>query len=106
MRAGIKKIAMLKEKFSNIYVEDRGRLYNTNLTNVLEIGNLLELASVTAETALNRKESRGAHSVVEYPERNDSEWLKHTIISKEDSGIRISYIPVKILKWKPEPRIY
>jgi succinate dehydrogenase / fumarate reductase flavoprotein subunit len=106
MKKGIKKITELRERFSDIYVKDRGRNYNTNLTNVLEIGNLLELASVTAEAALRRKESRGAHSVVEYPERNDAEWLKHTIISKDGKKIRISYIPVKILKWKPEPRIY
>ena len=106
MITGIKKIAELKERFSDIYVEDRGRVYNTNLTNVLEIRNLLELAGVTAEAALNRKESRGAHSRIEYPERNDSEWLKHTIISKEGKRTKITYLPVKMLSWKPEPRIY
>ena len=106
MKEGIRRIAELRERFSDIYLRDRGRTYNTNLTNVLEIGNLLELAAVTAEAALRRKESRGSHSVIEYPERDDGNWLKHTIISKEGSGMKISYLPVKILKWKPEPRIY
>ncbi len=106
MKKGREKIASLRKKFSDIYMGDRGRTYNTNLTNVLELGNLLDLATVTVEAAMNRKESRGSHAVLEHPNRNDKEWLRHSIIHKRGSGLNISYLPVTITRWKPEARVY
>jgi succinate dehydrogenase / fumarate reductase flavoprotein subunit len=99
-------ISALKERFKDIYVADRGRIYNTNLKDVLEIENLLDLSEAVTVSALNRKESRGAHMIVEYPRRDDASWLKHTIVYKTKRGIGISYVPVKITNWKPEPRTY
>ncbi len=106
MRIGLKKIRKLRKDFADIYIKDKGTRFNTNFTNAIEIGNLLDLALATSEAALNRKESRGSHAVVEYPKRNDEEWLKHTIITKKEKEIAISYLPVRITRWKPEPRIY
>ncbi len=106
MKIGLKKIKELRKDFADIYIKDRGTRFNTNFTNALEIGNLLDLALATAEAALRRKESRGSHAVVEYPKRDDGQWLKHAIITKNGDGLAISYLPVKITRWKPEPRIY
>lgn len=106
MEKGRREIARLMKKFDEIYLEDRGRVFNTNLTNALEIGNLLNLAMAVAESAIRRKESRGAHARLEYPDRDDKNWLKHTIISKKGDSFKISYSPVSITKWKPKARVY
>lgn len=101
-----KTIADLKDSFKNIYIKDKGNTYNTNLRDVLEIDNLLNLAEAVTACAINRTESRGAHSMMEYPTRDDVNWLKHTIVYKTKTGVGIAYKPVKITKWKPEPRVY
>lgn len=106
MKRGLKKIMALRKRFSDIYVTDKGSVYNTNLTNVLELKNLLELAFVTAEAAISRRESRGAHARIEYPTRDDRNWMKHTIISKNKGRLSISYAPVRMTRWKPEARVY
>ena len=87
-------------------IEDKGRLFNTNLRDALEIRNLIDLSEVATSGAIKRKESRGAHSVVEHKERNDKEWMKHTIAVISRQGPKFEYIPVKITKWKPQPRMY
>ncbi len=106
LRGAKKIIGELKKKFKDIYIKDKGAVYNTNLRDALEIDNLLELADAIVSCAINRKESRGAHALVEYPKRDDTNWLKHTIVYKTHGGVGISYLPVKITKWKPEPRVY
>jgi succinate dehydrogenase / fumarate reductase flavoprotein subunit len=100
------KIGELKRRYSNVYVEDKGRVYNTNLRDVLEIGNMLELAEVIILGALARKETRGAHAMVEYPKRDDKNWLKHTLAYRTNESPRLSYIPVNITKWEPQERKY
>ncbi len=106
MKTAISKIKALRKKYDDIYVADKGKAYNTNLRDALEIGNLIDLAEVIAECALNRTESRGAHVVMEHPKRDDANWLKHTIAQKSEDGIALSYVPVKILKFQPEERKY
>ncbi len=101
-----RRIADLKEAFKDIYIQDKGKIFNTNLRDVLEIENLLELAEAVTACAINRRESRGAHSVIEHPRRDDVNWLKHTIIYKTGNGTGIAYAPVRITHWKPEPRVY
>lgn len=100
------KIGELKRRYSNVYVEDKGRTYNTNLRDVLEIGNMLELAEVIVLGALARKETRGAHAMIEYPKRDDKNWLKHTLAYRTNESPRLSYIPVNITKWEPQERKY
>lgn len=99
-------IRELRSRYRNIAVEDKGKAFNTNLRDALEIGNLLELAQVIVECALNRKESRGAHFMEEYPNRDDVNYLKHTIAMREGDDVKLSYIPVRMTKWKPEARVY
>ncbi|MGI0100499.1 MAG: FAD-binding protein [Candidatus Micrarchaeaceae archaeon] len=107
MQLAVRRIGALRKRFNDIRVDDSSKVYNTNLRDVLEIANLVELAYVVVCCAANRKESRGAHAVLEYPKRDDKSWLKHTIAHKDSSGNpAISYSPVKITKWQPEERKY
>jgi succinate dehydrogenase / fumarate reductase flavoprotein subunit len=106
MQQALKEITAIKERFSKIAIVDKGKVYNTNLTDAIETGNMIELARAVAASALERKESRGAHVVAEYPKRDDKKWLKHTIICKKGRTLRISYLPVAITRWQPEERKY
>ena len=106
MKKAQKRILELRKIIGDIYVGDRGSVYNTNLRETFEIMNLLDLSWVIIEGALRRHESRGAHVVVEYPKRDDKRWLKHTIASKSLAGIRFEYVPVKLHGWQPEERKY
>jgi succinate dehydrogenase / fumarate reductase flavoprotein subunit len=106
MRAAVNKVQSLKERYKQISVDDKGRKFNTELLEALELGYLLELADVTAESALARKESRGAHSREDYPKRDDENWLKHTLAYRSGTGIELKYKPVSITRFQPKPRTY
>ena len=100
------KILELKERFKHVNVSDTGKIFNTELLNAWELGNMLDVAEVVTVCALNRTESRGGHSREDYPERDDENWLKHTLISKKNGKIEISYKPVVITKYQPKARVY
>ncbi|HET8657057.1 MAG TPA: FAD-binding protein, partial [Longimicrobiaceae bacterium] len=107
MQEAVDKIAELKRRYRNVTVVDKGKWFNTDLMEAWELGNLLDLAEVTAVSALNRTESRGAHMREDYDKRNDAEWLKHTLAHREDDGtIDIDYKPVVITKFQPKERVY
>lgn len=106
MKEGYEKLKELKERFKDIKVEDKGKVYNSNLINVLETENLLELAEVMFISAISREESRGAHSRRDFTKRDDEKFLKHTLAKKTKDGIIIDYKPVTITKWKPVERKY
>lgn len=106
MKLAQKRISSLRKRMKDVYVKDKGNVYNTNLRETFEIANLLDLAWVITEGAVRRHESRGAHVVAEYPKRDDKNWLKHTIAMKSIGGIRFEYAPVKIEGWQPEERKY
>ena len=106
MKEAIEKVKELKERYRHIKVSDTGRIFNTELINAWELGNMLELAEVIARSALNRKESRGGHSREDYPSRDDREWLRHTLAHKQDGEIKIAYKPVVITKYQPKERVY
>jgi succinate dehydrogenase / fumarate reductase flavoprotein subunit len=80
--------------------------FNTDLYTALELENMLECAEVLALGALARTESRGAHSRIDYPNRDDINWLKHTLAYRTVDGPRFEYVPVKITRWKPVERKY
>ncbi len=106
MEAAIEKLRSLKERYKHVHVTDTGRMFNTELLNAWELGNLLDVAEVVAISALNRKESRGGHSREDYPKRDDKDWLKHTLACRVDGRIEISYKPVVITKYQPKDRVY
>jgi succinate dehydrogenase flavoprotein subunit len=100
------KFPELRERYGQIKIEDRGTKYNTELFEVIELGNLLDLAEVLVESALARQESRGAHFREDFPKRDDANWLKHTLAFKGAKGIEFKYKPVTITKFEPKERKY
>jgi len=86
---------------------DRGERYNTELVEAIELGYLLEVSEATVHSALNRRESRGAHAREDYPERDDKNWLKHTLVFKQGDGkVCFRYKPVVLGKFEPKARTY
>lgn len=106
MKEAQRQVSILKERFANVSVSDKSKIFNTNLRDVLEIRNIIDLADATVKCAMARRESRGAHYRTDHKKRDDKTWLKHTIIMVVNGKAEISYMPVKIKKWKPEPRKY
>ena len=96
----------LKDRFSRVTVQDKGRIYNSNLMHVLETQNLLELAEVLMTAALAREESRGAHFRRDFTTRDDVKFLKHTLVTRESGQPRLDYKPANITHWKPVERKY
>ena len=96
----------LREAYAKVRVQDQSKAFNTDLLEILELGNLLDLALITAESARNRKESRGAHSREDFPDRDDENWLKHTLAWLDQDAVRIDYKPVDLSLWEPKPRTY
>jgi len=106
LETAVRNVAALKKQFSGIAVLDSSRKFNTSLVEILELGFELDLAEVTVACALARKESRGAHYRTDFPKRDDSKWLKHSLAVRTAEGPRISYRPVTITQFKPEEREY
>lgn len=106
LEEAVKKIKSLKNRYLKVRVSDRGKEVNYNLQNALELGMMLDLAEVVAAGALLRTESRGGHTRVDYTERDDANWLKHTLAYKTRDGPRFEYAPVALTMWKPVERKY
>ena len=97
----------LRERYERVVVEDKGEIFNSDLTQALELGFLLELAECMVVCGLARKESRGAHArPYDYPDRDDENYLRHTLITWEDDSPQLDWRPVTITKWQPEERKY
>jgi succinate dehydrogenase / fumarate reductase, flavoprotein subunit len=107
MEAALTKVRELKERFQNVIVMDKGRRFNTDLLEAWELLNLLDLAEITTVSALARTESRGAHLREDYLDRDDANWLKHTLaFQAEDGSVRLEYKPVTITRFQPKERVY
>jgi succinate dehydrogenase flavoprotein subunit len=106
MQKAVDKLQELRGQYREVRVQDRSGTFNTDLLEMIELGNLLDLSLITAESARNRRESRGAHAREDYPERNDEAWLRHTLCFLEGDEVRIAYKTVDTHKWEPKPRVY
>ncbi|MGA2615462.1 MAG: FAD-binding protein [Spirochaetia bacterium] len=100
------KLADLRNRYPGIQVRDKSDVFNTNFRDALEIGNMIEIAQTVVEGAIQRRESRGCHFMVEYPKRDDANFLAHTLAYRTDRFPRISRAPVAITKWQPMERKY
>jgi len=99
-------IRRLKDRFKEVTVTDKSKIYNTDFIQVLELDFMLDVAETIAYSALKRKESRGAHYRLDYPKRDDEHYLVHQLIYKDEYEPRIELLPVVITKWKPVERRY
>jgi succinate dehydrogenase / fumarate reductase flavoprotein subunit len=106
MQEGLEKIQQLKQKYQQIYLDDKGKLWNTEILEALELRSLMIVGQVILTSAFNRKESRGAHSREDFTNRDDSTFLKHTLAYYSSAGIDLSYRPVKITRFQPQERKY
>ncbi|AKV65564.1 Succinate dehydrogenase flavoprotein subunit [Microcystis panniformis FACHB-1757] len=106
MREGIKQIGELKRQYEQIYLDDRGDCWNTELIEAWELQSLMVVGEIILTSALNRQESRGAHSREDFPQRDDQNFLQHTLAYYSPSGIDIDYMPVVIQDFTPVERKY
>jgi succinate dehydrogenase / fumarate reductase flavoprotein subunit len=114
MEATLRLLRSLKERYRDIGLADAGRKWNTEVLEAYELGCLLDLAEATAGSALQRTESRGAHYREDFPQRDDANWLGHTLVLRAggsgagpiSEGIRFDRRPVSITKFQPEARVY
>jgi succinate dehydrogenase / fumarate reductase, flavoprotein subunit len=100
------KIRELRERFKHVKVTDTGKVFNMDMLNTWELGNMLELALVTTVSAMARTESRGAHARQDHPQRDDENWLKHSLAYLQGDRVRLAYRPVTITKYAPKERTY
>jgi succinate dehydrogenase / fumarate reductase flavoprotein subunit len=106
MQAAVDQIQSLRERYRKVRVQDTGQAFNTDLLELIELRNLLDLSLLTAASAVNRQESRGAHSREDFPDRDDDNWLKHTLAYLDGDTVRIDYKTVDTSVWEPKPRTY
>ena len=106
MKQGLEKIRALKQRYRNISVRDKSKVYNLDLMYAMELGFMLDVAEVTTEGALRREESRGGHSRLDFKTRDDEKWLTHTIARYTPEGPQFDCSEVAITTWKPVERTY
>jgi succinate dehydrogenase / fumarate reductase flavoprotein subunit len=100
-------VAGLRERYENVMIDDKGEVFNNDLTQALELGFLLELAACMVVSGIARKESRGAHArPYDYPERDDENFLKHTIVQWAAGEPELEWSPVRVTRWEPMVRTY
>lgn len=106
MREGLKQLEQFQQQYQQIYLDDKGKLWNTEIIEALELRSLMVVGQLILASALNRQESRGAHFREDYPDRNDDQYLKHTLSYYSPAGVDIRYRPVTITQFQPKERKY
>ncbi len=106
MESALGTIRQLRERYQSVYVPDKGKTWNTNLVFTLELGFMLDCAEAITLSAIERKESRGAHTREDFPERDDENWLRHILVRQTEDGPALDYQSVVITQWEPQVRSY
>jgi succinate dehydrogenase / fumarate reductase flavoprotein subunit len=111
LKQALEDIAALRRRYRDVAIQDKGRRFNTDLLEALELGNLLELAEVLVTSALARTESRGGHYREDHPHRDDVNFLRHTLAYREvdaagNESVRLEYKPVVVTRYQPTERTY
>ena len=109
MEQGLKRLDALRERLDNANLVDKSEVFNTERVGALELDNLMVTARATAESAIARTESRGAHSREDYPERDDANWIKHTLYFAQDDAIDfrpVNVLPKYVEPFEPKERVY
>jgi succinate dehydrogenase / fumarate reductase flavoprotein subunit len=107
LRTALAVVHRLKAEAAVAYIDDRGTVFNQDVLAAIELGFMLDCAEAMVTAALERKESRGAQFRVDFPQRNDAQWLKHIDISRNGDGAPlVSYSAVTFTQWQPEERKY
>ena len=106
MQQTVVELAQLKGRFADLGLEDSSKVFNTEILQALELGNLLDVAEAVAVAAAARRESRGAHACRDYPKRNDQEFLHHSMVFFTPAGPRLDRKGVTITRFQPEERKY
>jgi len=106
LQEALATVHRLREEAEVAQIDDRGSVFNQDLIAALELSFMLDCAEAIVLSAIERKESRGAHYRTDYPERDDDNWLKHILVIKDGDEPKLSYAPVTITQWQPEVRTY
>ena len=94
LREGLEKVIALRERLQNAFIDDHSKVFNTARIEAMELENLVDIGLATVTSALERRESRGAHSRIDYPDRDDQRWLKHSLFSLD--ALKMDYKPVRM----------
>jgi len=106
LKTAADEVKQFRKRWGNVRVEDKNSVFNTNLTAALELDFLIDIANSVVRSALERTESRGSHYRNDYPKRDDTNFLKHSLVFYEKDKLRVDYLPVTITKWQPAERVY
>ena len=109
MKKGLEELNNLKEKIDNLYLQDKSVAFNTSRVEAIELQNLFEVAFATAVSAFERTESRGAHARDDYPDRDDKNWLCHTIYNPNTKSVEkreVNFTPSTVEAFPPKVRTY
>jgi succinate dehydrogenase / fumarate reductase, flavoprotein subunit len=106
MQEGLVKLAEIQQQCQQVYLDDKARLWNTEIVEALELNSLMVVAQTILTSALNRQESRGAHFREDYPQRDDQQFLKHTLAYYSPEGIELVTMPVVMTMFEPQERKY
>jgi len=106
LEQAMQRIREFQGRMANLELMYKGKRFNYELEEALELEIMLKLAEVIVYSALQREESRGAHYRNDFPERNDEAWLKHILIFQVPSGLEVRYKPVVVTRFEPKARVY
>jgi|CXWL01.1.fsa_nt_gi succinate dehydrogenase / fumarate reductase flavoprotein subunit len=103
----LEELKTIRARYEKVGVEDKGRVFNTDLLFHIELGFMIDCAEMITKSAIERKESRGAHTRLDFPNRDDENWLKHIVLTKQPDGSeKMTYTPVTITQFQPQERKY